>query len=386
MMTRETSRRAVLRLGGVAGVVGVSGCLRQATSQSDGGTGADGQPTASAATTGADSTAGQPATAAGQLATAWQLDVAGGSVAAADGTFFLSSQDPARLLAVDSTGSERWRNDDVPASTRNGLAVSETALTVCGQEGTLAVVDRQSGEVQWTFTETTYAGWRGAPMMTDAYVVALNQETGETDRQRLYVFDRAAGDVVLTKDYEMALGVAISGSRAFVITTNHLDIYDVGADTRTDRVTEFIGGPVAFINDRLYVGATQFLSAHELTTDSTTNAWNTDVRGEPVAIQATADAVYVGGQGGVYVISADGERQWWGETEQPVGQPAVGRETVFATTAGRQLYAFGTASGDQVGRIELSEDSPPQPSVAAAGNTAVIMGATAHAVTRQSDT
>lgn len=380
-MSQRVSRRAFLGAVSVGAVGGLGGCLRLTTSASQ--TSTD-RPTETKQAT----EAAQDASASGTTETGassilgedpgWTLEEQGSDIVTFDGTFYLSTWVSRRLLAVAPDGTVEWETDQLGKFKRDSLSVTESMVIGCGYGGQVTAVDRASGTPLWNFTDGQYDSWSTKPLVTDEYVVCVNQgDTDESDDDYVvYVLERSSGEVVDTIEYT-GLNSSISSTgvidgHLYVASFNFLDLYALDTRSEIASYDEHLYGTSYVRDGDLFVATSNNVYRYRLTGSEHQLICGATLRGSISNLIFTPDGLIANGEAGLFKVGDGGEQQWWGEMDAYTDRPAVIGDYVFGLDQYHQLRAFDYGSGDRLAEATLPSEGLPLAPVAGIDRTLLV--------------
>jgi len=280
----RASRREYLSAIAATGIAGFAGCTQ-------------GSPTASPTTEGGTPSPGSP------NGSVWSTPCSGSTMTASSSCAEPLSSPPDRGDTPGEGGSPAWETS-IQAGIRSIAGLNEDRLLVAGEDGTLAAMARETGDVEW---EATLADAISDPVVGGTTVVIRGTDPIEGGRETtLYALDGDTGERLWSARTE---GLGQSGAYRLV---------DVSESTVLIRnLTD--EGPVRKSLETLSLadGSTR----GTISSDAPPNA------GPQTETFVEDGTVYCGGAFGVEAFAPDGSRRW----RRTLGDP--GRDSSARVTA-----------------------------------------------------
>jgi hypothetical protein len=373
-MSDTFSRRRFLQAVSLGALGGVSGCLRLTESTA-------GTPTArstNAPDTATPDRTGTSSSSSFDFQEDWTLDKSGSDIVTFDGTFYLSTWVSKQIFAVDPDGTIQWETDQLGKFKRDSLAVTESLIVGFGYGGQVTAVERASGTPLWNFTDGKYDSWSTIPLVTDRYVIGVNQgDTEETDDDYVvYVLDRESGDVVDTIEYtgvkSRIMSVGKIDESFYVGSYNFFDRYALDTRSKVSSHDKHLYGTGYVRDGDLFVAIDDNVYRYRFTGSTHELIWGTTLRGSVGDLRFTPDGILANGEAGIFKVSYDGEQQWWGKMDAYTDRAAVVGDYVFALDSYHQLRVFDSDSGDRLFETTLPSEGLPLAPLASVDRTLLV--------------
>jgi len=373
-MSEMVSRRALLKAASLGTAGGLAGCLRLTATDEP----STDRATSTSETPGVTDSARAEAPPLFGAGPEWTLDAQGSDIVTFDGTFYLSTWVSRRILAVRPDGTVQWETGQLGKFKRNSLAATESMLVGCGYGGQIAAVERTSGELLWNFTGGRYDSWSATPLVTDRYVIGVNQ--GDADESDdafvVYVLDRTSGEVVDTIEYtdrRSPIGsIGVLDGALYVASFNLLDLYTLDTRSPIASYDEFLYGRSHARDGDLFVATSNNVYRYRVSGSAHSQVWGATLRGSVGGLRFVSDGILANGEAGVFKLGYDGERRWWGETDASVDRPAVVDDYVIALDRYHQLRAFDSGTGDLRAEATLPAEGLPLAPVTGVDGTLLV--------------
>jgi outer membrane protein assembly factor BamB len=383
---RKRSRRTALRVGGVAVLGGLSGCLtlldryreRGAGGRTATGAARTDTPTGKRTETEADA---EPETATATpepLDGAWpmfQFD-------ARNTGFQPSRPDAGGTPSLAAGRSADWVYPTGEPGVSSGPVVGTDAVHVAsgGRSSTIYALDAATGEARWT-VEPDVEGFMNSPAVVEGVVYV-----GSLDAT-LWALDAATGESL----WERELGLrgtspTVAGDLLFVSASGLLHALDRRTGEQRWRFQRFddslAGSTPAVTGDAVYHVATADSDESRLVAvdrESRSRRWESGERRRVLPMVAPAvggELVYVAdGINGPSLVAFDaatGETVWEADHARAglFASPALADGTLYAGSLDDSLYAVDAATGDLRWSFETGGGIVPAPAVA--GGTVVV--------------
>lgn len=260
---------------------------------------------------------------------------------------------------------ELWRYDTSSFSYCGPVpAVAGDTVYVACEDGTLYAFARATGKIRWTFTAEPFVN---GPTIAGGLAYVLGE-----DSRSLYAVDIATGEERWRyAATSVAAAPAVAGGLALV---NTAEGFLIGLDAATGeerwRTTITTGGRTgdpALLDGMAFVGSeTGDVTAVDAATGEI--VWQVDTGDERNGSAVVADGiVYVGAgslTGSLSAYDAEtGALRW--KRDEPMLTPSVANGVGYSGSADGTVYAFDTASGEELWQVQVGGSANP---VAIAGD------------------